>query len=584
MAECSSSFFEKLTENCKANSIIMQYGCHDCTYYFVDPIHPRFICTICHNLIKDPSLMVCCGMKYCASCLDKWFKRKGSHSCPHCRSLNNYVIDKEMKKEIESFRILCPNYHKGCDWIGELREDTVLKNHIEICKEDSVNMIARDPIYGNSCDAPEQSNVVKSSPKTVATFPYGEHEYDFAEPIHERFICSICMKVIKDPHLLVCCGHKCCTVCLENWAIQSPSGCPYCQLSGEHVVEKGMKSEIESFKILCPYQYNGCEWIGELRNLQDHWELKNGCDYSENKCLHCDKIFTTKNFSKHESVCEKAPVDCPNSCGESQILRCELNLHKRKCKFEILSCENGCTKIIERQDMENHLENKCELRPQRCSYCDFTCTAREYSAHEKDCKMFPIECPNGCGGKGIDRSNLSSHRNVCELELVACDHKMSGCKARVRRQEMEHHIDHCCKLTPKQCEYCGKKTNAKDYSSHTQHCMKFPKDCPNLCMETGILRETLNSHRNKCKFELIRCSHINGSCSEMVKRQDMDHHLRNACRKTKTECPYCGSTYSENCFPEHEAKCEKMLKDHPNSSVKKVVKHQKVQNHPNKRN
>lgn len=170
---------------------------------------------------------------------------------------------------------------------------------------------------------------------------------------------------------------------------------------------------------MCPYEYRGCEWIGELREVQAHLEFGN-CNHSGDTCTHCKKTYPVLALPEHEKACQWALVNCPNGCGKVGIIRHMLKFHRWSCKFELISCSNGCPDKVKRQDYTDHLTNVCGLRQKQCSYCRTIYTAMEYSIHEAECTQFPVECPNSCGRVGILCGNLATHRRKCKLELVLC--------------------------------------------------------------------------------------------------------------------------------------------------------------------
>ena len=109
-------------------------------YLFLDTVPERFICSICSLPMRDPHLVVCCGQKYCHSCLQKWLKNKPS--CPYCRFHTievlesgqfgqgfklQHVPERGLAREIDSLHIKCSNYDKGCQWTGEVRD---LSHHL----------------------------------------------------------------------------------------------------------------------------------------------------------------------------------------------------------------------------------------------------------------------------------------------------------------------------------------------------------------------------------------------------------------------------------------------------------------------
>ena len=313
---------------------------------------------------------------------------------------------------------------------------------------------------------------------------FGGYSQTFVDSIHARFICSICTKVLRDPHLMICCGQKYCISCLKSWFVRHGSkSCPHCRAvkSEEpilHVSEKGMKSEIESFKIQCSKRHQGCEWIGELRDLDKHFKSDTGCSYYK--------------------------VECSNKC----------------------ECDEGIITIILRKDLQVHLSEYCELRLAQCKYCAHVGTVKKYPEHEKVCQLYPINCPNVCGAKGIVRQTLYYHLfYVCPLEVIECENSYLGCRKTLQRRKMHDHIAKYCNFRFLLCQYCASQVRVKDYSGHRLVCDLYPVKCPNDCNEEGITRKTLADHRQVCKCEVIECKYGYVGCGVSCKREHMPQHL-----------------------------------------------------------
>ena len=157
----------------------------------------------------------------------------------------------------------------------------------------------------------------------------GGYEHEFAEEIPARFICQICAKPYRDPHLAVCCGQHYCQSCLLQWFAQNDGHkqCPHCRATvGEfaHVLHKGLRSEISELKVYCSNKKIGCTWTGELAALWDHLERIEG------------------------PGCEYAEVVCPNRCanGWTMIRRIDLKVFKSNLVIIIGYSSNGYCKIM----------------------------------------------------------------------------------------------------------------------------------------------------------------------------------------------------------------------------------------------
>ena len=237
----------------------------------------------------------------------------------------------------------------------------------------------------------------------------GGYNYGFIGKVSDRFICQMCNKVLRDPHLAVCCGQHFCETCLNKWFTrQGKESCPHCRAEGEgfkHVINKSLRSEVNQLKIKCSNHGEGCQWTGELGKLKKHLEsAENGCDF--------------------------ALVECPNKCNAF----CGVRTMKRK-------------------DVCNHLTQSCHLRPYQCEFCGlkdtyFAITGGDsvtiedvYFGHQAECPEVPLTCPNDCKSETkIKRKDMVSHRSQCPLEPVRCPFADAGCKVDVSRQQLEDHM------------------------------------------------------------------------------------------------------------------------------------------------
>ena len=293
----------------------------------------------------------------------------------------------------------------------------------------------------NSAGEPKSKEVSDSKPQ-------GGYEYDFKGKIHDRFFCSICTKVMRNPHLVVCCGQKYCGSCLDHWFKKTnPPTCPHCRSttagSLHYVPEKGMKSEIESFFILCPNKSKGCKWTGELREVQKHLVHGEGCLYREVKCPYCNSACVAKTYNTtHVQTCRLFPVECPNKCGKRGLFRYTLPSHLEECEHRLIWCHRkcfGCPKRVKIGEMKQHLDRYCRLRPKKCTYCGLNTTVKNLKKHKDICKKMPLECPNQCGSHVI-RHAMNSHLETCKFRTVECKYAKVGCVGMIRYQNLAHHM------------------------------------------------------------------------------------------------------------------------------------------------
>jgi TNF receptor-associated factor 4 len=138
-------------------------------------------------------------------------------------------------------------------------------------------------------------------------------------------------------------------------------------------------------KIKCDNADNGCEWIGELRTLDEHM-------------LTCDYAF----------------LSCPNEClGGDKILR---------------------------KDIEKHKMEECPRRQYVCPHCEESGEYEErMTTHLDECPLMKIPCSNeGCCCL-VARCELASHHEECEFEVVPCKYAKIGCAVEFTRQDLKKH-------------------------------------------------------------------------------------------------------------------------------------------------
>ena len=95
---------------------------------------------------------------------------------------------------------------------------------------------------------------------------------EFLEPPPEilQSRCPICLQIIREPYQVPCCGKKYCQSCIQTVKIKNKP-CPTCNTEGfSNFPDTGHKQSLYGLKVRCSHQKDGCEWTGELRQLDEH--------------------------------------------------------------------------------------------------------------------------------------------------------------------------------------------------------------------------------------------------------------------------------------------------------------------------
>ena len=224
------------------------------------------------------------------------------------------------------------------------------------------------------------------------------YECEFVQRPHEALQtdCSICLMVLRKPHIISCCGQSFCRTCIDRIKTEGKS-CPLCNATKFSIIHnRGLENTLKEFEVRCTYATSGCEWRGKLGHLDDHLNL--------------------------------------NPDFEKQL---------KGCGFVEIACNHKCGGIFSRHLLANHQGEKCPKRPYSCDYC------REYAStfedvinnHWPECKCYPLSCPHQCTAYGIERQRFEDHlSNDCPLTVVNCDFHYAGCEVQLPRKDMPAHL------------------------------------------------------------------------------------------------------------------------------------------------
>lgn len=146
----------------------------------------------------------------------------------------------------------------------------------------------------------------------------GGFDAEFIEAIPDDLTCIVCHLALKDPVQIAECGHRFCSICfvqIKTYAIERPIDftCPTDRkLINEKLVFKDQAASraVLSLHVKCSYHSKGCNWIGELRNFQDHVEKI--CSFKK-EALSKEQLISLENqmkiFLVRMTECEKYMED-----------------------------------------------------------------------------------------------------------------------------------------------------------------------------------------------------------------------------------------------------------------------------------
>ena len=97
-------------------------------------------------------------------------------------------------------------------------------------------------------------------------------EFDFVEHPSEEFFCPVTTELLLEPYLTICCGNH-----LSQRAVsrlkEEKKPCPICKEPElATVLDKFHRRKVREVKVRCPHTPSGCEWVGEVGELNRHTE------------------------------------------------------------------------------------------------------------------------------------------------------------------------------------------------------------------------------------------------------------------------------------------------------------------------
>ena len=122
--------------------------------------------------------------------------------------------------------------------------------------------------------------------------------------------CPICLLVLREPYQATCCGKSFCKECIHRIKAANQA-CPTCNERYFTLFpNKGLQQSLHDFQVYCTHKSKGCEWTGELRELDNHLNSDppadkslQGCPYTLIKCplscAGCEKGVCRKDVKSH---------------------------------------------------------------------------------------------------------------------------------------------------------------------------------------------------------------------------------------------------------------------------------------------
>ena len=196
----------------------------------------------------------------------------------------------------------------------------------------------------------------------MAEFGY---QCQFVSEVSDDLLCGACQRVAREPHITDCCGGHCCRACIDRIK-EDRYPCPSCdQAQFTNDLDKEMHKRILALQVYCTMKGCGCEWEGQLEDLQAH------LDVDANDCQHVDVV-------------------CSNKCGQS-VPRLLVPSHLAD------SCPNR-----EIRHLQPHQESTPPVSFTIDNFSKLkadgkTWTSPDFYTHEQGYKIYVMVDPDYCG-------------------------------------------------------------------------------------------------------------------------------------------------------------------------------------------
>ena len=305
--------------------------------------HQLYRCPVCLQVLRDPQQFTCCGNSYCKVCIDRVVK--DGTPCPTCNVAFSTFPDSSLPS----------------------RED----QHPE-----------DPPVQPARPDPPVQSS--RPPRPSSRARPCG-YDCEFVErpPPQVQYECPVCLQVLRDPQQTTCCGNSFCKVCIDR-VVKDGIPCPTCNAVAFSIFpNKGLRRTLGGFRVYCSNKDEGCEWVGELGDIERHLNSKpsperqlEGCLFEEVACVYCTCLFQRRYIHEHQSnKCPKRQFQC-EYCGEIDSYEIITEIHLQKCPSFPIACHQHCGENVQRQEMDYHVSQDCSMTIVDCDYQEFGCEVR----------------------------------------------------------------------------------------------------------------------------------------------------------------------------------------------------------------
>ena len=187
-------------------------------------------------------------------------------------------------------------------------------------------------------------------------------EFYFVEQPDQDLYCPVTLEILLEPHQTDCCGQHI-SEKAANRIIKDGKPCPMCKddYFTTHTDKYFKRNTINKLRVYCLHKKSGCEWTGELGDLNNH---STSCPKRPWKCQYCGLESTFDvGTNEHTPTCDQYPLPCPNECEIGPIPRCKIGEHLLACPTRLVECEFanvGCDVKVPKSDLARHMTENAQ--------------------------------------------------------------------------------------------------------------------------------------------------------------------------------------------------------------------------------
>ena len=246
-------------------------------------------------------------------------------------------------------------------------------------REEALLAAKKDP----QCHRATHSHRVDGRPQLTQSGGF-ECKFVGRPPQELQYDCPVCLQILRQPHQTKCCGKGFCETCIQL-VQESKKPCPTCNTEDFSTFpDKSLRQRLYSFRAYCCHKEEGCDWEGELRDLEKHLNLQPppekislGCPFSEVECTYCDHFYQRRYVGDHQANdCPKRPFTCEHCKVYASTFEDTTENHWPQCGFFPVACTQKCGLTLPRGNVEVHLSSDCPLVVVDCEFKSLGCSVQ----------------------------------------------------------------------------------------------------------------------------------------------------------------------------------------------------------------